>query len=136
MAEQERVRLVQVLVAEDDAGLRNVVGRLLECLGYDPIIVDDGAAAVAMIQDRAADLMCVLLDVVMPTMDGITAALAIRHAAPHLPIVLMSGYVPHDLDLDDANLRCIGLLRKPFSVSELSAMLVRANTAALEVEAL
>ena len=81
-----------ILVAEDEAGVREPLVRLLEGAGYRVLIAVDGEEAVALFEQHASEIALAVLDVVMPRLGGPAAALRIRARAPELPIVLTSGY--------------------------------------------
>ncbi len=107
--------MARVLVADDDAHLREVVRFALERDGHDVVEVADGLAAVAAA--GAADV--IVLDVVMPELDGLEACRRIR-AASAVPILMLSS---RDEELD----RILGLeigaddyVTKPFSPRELA----------------
>jgi hypothetical protein len=80
-----------ILVAEDEGLVRKVVVGILEHAGYTVIAVSNGREAVNICRERD-DLDLVLLDVVMPVLNGPAAALEIRKLCPDLPILFSSGY--------------------------------------------
>ncbi|MDR3506765.1 MAG: ATP-binding protein [Caulobacteraceae bacterium] len=89
----------RVLLAEDHPTNQKVVQMLLEPYGADIIIAEDGAQAVALFQDQAFDL--ILMDMQMPTMDGLAATRAIRDLEreahhPHTPIAMMTANTSDD----------------------------------------
>ncbi len=112
----------RILVAEDNATNRLVVIRMLERLGHSVEAVENGAEAVAAATDGRFDL--VLMDVMMPEMDGIAATRAIRQL-PGLPgllpiIGLTANMLPADRE------RCLEagmdhFETKPITVSRLRA---------------
>jgi two-component system, OmpR family, response regulator len=110
--------LANLLLVDDDAHIREVMRFALEKAGHHVREAADGAAAFALFQQHPFDL--VVLDIVMPEMDGLELCRKIRaHGA--LPIIFVSS---RDEELD----RILGLelggddyLTKPFSPRELSA---------------
>jgi CheY-like chemotaxis protein len=78
----------RVLVAEDDAALRRLIGMQLERLGAQPTLVPDGKAAVDAATDTAYD--AILLDLRMPVMGGFEAAAAIRRRDAAIPILALT----------------------------------------------
>ncbi|MGY2051175.1 hybrid sensor histidine kinase/response regulator [Methylobacterium sp. JK268] len=114
----------RILLVEDAPENQELVRLMLEEEGYAVEAASDGAAAVARI--RAAPYRLVLMDVGMPTMDGITATRRIRELAGpsgRVPIVAMTGNVlPQHLDacreagMDD-------VIAKPFKRTELLAVI-------------
>ncbi|MHB8474909.1 MAG: putative bifunctional diguanylate cyclase/phosphodiesterase [Steroidobacteraceae bacterium] len=79
-----------VLVVDDDAGARLLVGTALEMAGFRVIAAADGASALGQFRDQPAD--CVVLDVVMPGMNGFDVCSALR-ALPesrHVPILMQT----------------------------------------------
>jgi DNA-binding response OmpR family regulator len=79
-----------VLVVEDDDSIREVLVELLSTAGYGVVGVHDGIEALAYL-DGAADMPGIaIVDVMMPAMDGLTFASAVRDRASRLPIIVLS----------------------------------------------
>jgi two-component system cell cycle sensor histidine kinase/response regulator CckA len=81
-----------VLIAEDDPMLCEIAEAMLNRLGYEVLIANDGVEAVEMFKRHREAIRCVLCDLVMPRMDGWETLSALRRLAPDLPVVLSSGY--------------------------------------------
>ncbi len=80
-----------VLVADDEASIRDISSRTLEAFGYRVLLAADGAEAVAMFAKHAAEIAAVVSDLMMPGVDGATAIRAIRGLAPTVPVIVVSG---------------------------------------------
>jgi PAS domain S-box-containing protein len=110
-----------VLLADDNADLRDYVGRLLEGEGYHVELAGDGVAALASARARRPDL--VLTDVMMPAMDGFQLLAALR-GDPHLadvPVVMLSARAGEDAQVEGLDAGADDYLVKPFSARELVA---------------
>jgi DNA-binding response OmpR family regulator len=108
----------RILVADDEAGIRDVVGRYLVAEGYDVAFARDGVEALAMARAHEPDL--VVLDVMMPELDGIEVLRQLRTESDVYVIMLTA-------KADEVD-KIIGLsvgaddyLAKPFSPRELVA---------------
>jgi two-component system sensor histidine kinase ChiS len=116
--------MITILVVDDEPLIRNVVVDLLRDEGYAVVTADDGHAALEMVQQEAPAL--VLMDVMMPRMDGRAAFRAMREHAhgDGLPVILMSSMAePADLDPE-----VTAFLRKPFDLDQLLALVSRLLT--------
>ena len=109
-----------ILVAEDDAGTRRVVERILKHAGYDVLAVNDGAEAMTLVESPAAAFDLLLSDVMMPGHTGPEIADRMRVVRPDTPVLLMTGYAEEQLSelMDHRSGRAI--ITKPFSSEGLS----------------
>ncbi len=111
----------RVLLADDNADLRDYVTRLLQARGYAVDAVADGRAAVAAIRMRRPDL--ILTDVMMPGMDGFSLLAAIRAdpTAADVPVIMLSARAGEEAQVEGLQAGANDYLAKPFSARELLA---------------
>lgn len=117
-------REATVLLVDDDPAVRRSTGRLLEKLGFEVITAASGEEALARVQEGLARFDVVVLDILMPGMDGYQVHDALRALEPHLPILLYSGYA--DGERRGGNRAFdehTGFLAKPFTPSALGHQL-------------
>jgi DNA-binding response OmpR family regulator len=113
----------RVLVAEDDAGVRGMIARLLVEEGYDVVVARDGAEAVAQaFEGRPFDLL--ITDIRMPRMDGWELSRRLRERWPALPVLYISGFDAELTHVTDSKTTGT-FLRKPFDLDELSSLVAR-----------
>jgi class 3 adenylate cyclase len=115
-----------ILLAEDNAALRAVIGQILVSLGYNHVTeAADGQAALDLLAQREFDL--ILLDIEMPRVNGfeVLAALKKDESRRHLPVIVVSG-----LDRLDAVVRCIELGAEDFLPKPVNAVLLGARVGA------
>ena len=124
-----------VLVADDETAIQLLVTRAIHQLGLDALPVSDGAAAIMAVAARRADLICAVLDITMPLVNGVDAARVIQRLAPDLAIVLMSGAIPADYADHMNQLRLAGLLHKPFPLAALRELIRHAVGDGVAIEA-
>ena len=114
-----------ILLAEDDAFLRESIREMLEALGYQRIFeASDGQEAIAQYQAHAQDIGLVLLDVDMPSMGGIETYGKLRELNASLKIVFSTGAWEQNPELVRHTAHGItGILSKPFQQHELNALM-------------
>jgi CheY-like chemotaxis protein len=115
--------MARVLVVDDQESVCAAIRVLLESKGHTVVVAEGGHKAVRAIEAFAFDVM--LVDIIMPGLDGLDTIRLFRDCAPSVPIIAMSGYAFHggssDLDFfrmasDLGAARC---LQKPFQPQEL-----------------
>jgi two-component system, cell cycle response regulator CpdR len=109
--------MARILVAEDEAPVREFVVRALEHAGHEVISVGDGQRAVETLITARFDLL--VTDIVMPEMDGITLALKVSKDWPNMPILMMTGYAAERQRAHNLEALIHKVISKPFSLTEL-----------------
>ncbi|HEY1348161.1 MAG TPA: response regulator transcription factor [Ktedonobacteraceae bacterium] len=109
---------VRIVTADDDPQLLRLITRNLEFEGYEVVTASDGALALAEIERSAPDL--VLLDVMMPKMDGFTVCQRVREFSS-VPIIIVTARGQDQDKVKGLDLGADDYLTKPFSVEELLA---------------
>ena len=111
----------RVLVVDDDKAVRESLRRSLEFNGYDVALAADGAEALAGIAHTAPDV--VIMDVMMPRLDGIEATRALRTAGNDLPILVLTARDAVGDRVEGLDAGADDYLTKPFALQELLARL-------------
>jgi len=112
------VRKTLIVVADDDPQLLRLVTRNLQLDGYEAIAAGDGQQALEQIEAYAPDL--VLLDVMMPRLDGFTVCQRVREFSI-VPIIIVTARGQDQDKVRGLDLGADDYLTKPFSVEELLA---------------
>jgi PAS domain S-box-containing protein len=108
-----------LLLAEDDAAVRQMAKSTLEEFGYTVLEACDGAQAVEVFQQNRDRIHLVLSDLIMPKMNGWEAYAAIRKIRPDIKVVFSSGYTA-DIIAQKGSLDAgVSFLSKPMNPSEL-----------------
>lgn len=125
--------MFRILIAEDDAALRALFTRVLVKNGYAVTGVDDGAAALAAMDEAAYDLL--ITDLMMPVMDGVTLIRELREADMAIPVLVVTAkdafedmsrsftfgaddYMVKPVNVNELALRVAALLRRAKIISE------------------
>ena len=106
-----------VLVVDDEEPVRSVIRTALEQAGLTVITAADGREGVARFEERADELVLVLLDLTMPELDGEGALRAMQRRRADVPVILMSGF--NEQSSTERLDGLAGFLNKPFRVQGL-----------------
>lgn len=125
--------MFDILVVEDDKNTRKLLQAVLTNAGYNVITAEDGVAALEVTEHNHVDLM--VIDVMMPRMDGYTLTETLREGGSQLPMLMLSAkgnvadikqgfivgiddYLTKPFDFEELLLRIKALLRRSKIVSE------------------
>ena len=111
----------RVLVVDDDQAVRDSLRRSLEFNGYDVHLASDGAEALAGIGSVGPDV--VVMDVMMPRLDGLEATRALRTAGNDVPIIVLTARDAVGDRVEGLDAGADDYLTKPFALQELLARL-------------
>jgi two-component system cell cycle sensor histidine kinase/response regulator CckA len=109
-----------ILLVDDEELILEVGSRMLSEIGYEVITSNGGIQAIESLLSEQHRIDMVLLDLIMPGMDGNTTFDNIKEISPTMPVILSSGYSINDLATEIMNKGCNGFIQKPFNLSELS----------------
>ena len=109
--------MARILIAEDEAAVREFVRRALQHHGHQVTAVEDGAAALEALGQGSFDLL--LTDIVMPVMDGIALALKVAKEHPGLKILMMTGYAAEKQRAHNLDLLVHEVITKPFTMEQI-----------------
>lgn len=108
-----------ILIAEDDESGRRLIKVVLEHQGYRVIEAVNGIEVLEQFRENSQDIALMLLDVIMPDMNGYDALTMIRQQFPDTKAILMSGYTADILEQRGIKDLPVSLLKKPISPHEL-----------------
>jgi PAS domain S-box-containing protein len=112
-----------ILLIDDEEVVLNVVQRILESMGFQVLCVNEGAQALELFRARGAEIVCVLLDLTMPGLDGEQVFREIRRLRPDTRVILSSGYDESDVTQRFASEGLAGFIQKPYRSASLRAKL-------------
>ncbi len=112
-----------VLMVDDEASIREVAQRTLECFGYRVLTAEDGAAAVALYAQHGREIAVVVVDMMMPILDGAATIVALKALDPNVCIVASSGMASSHYVAATAKAGVKHFVQKPYAVSELLAVI-------------
>jgi PAS domain S-box-containing protein len=108
-----------ILLVEDEAGVRRLIHRQLTKCGYTVLEAHDGEEAVLLAARFSGPIDLMVTDVMMPKMDGPTAARQVRERRPAVKVLYVSGYAASQTLIDDD----APFLEKPFKLDVLARLI-------------
>ncbi len=110
------------LVVDDEIEMRDLLTESLARLGFSVVAVDGGEKAIEILK-KNLKVDVVILDMIMPGMDGSETYFRIHKSRPELPVLVSTGYSSEGKVQDILNNGGMGVLHKPFTLEELQSQL-------------
>ncbi len=114
----------RVLVADDEASIRELLSKTLALAEYEVETAPDGRAAVERLRLGHFDLL--IADLKMPGLDGLTLIREAKRLKSDLPVIIITGFSTESSAIEAVNLGVAGYLTKPFRVPQVLAAAARA----------
>ena len=108
-----------ILVVDDEEAVRETTRWALEQKGYSVILAADGTEAVAIFVEHRKDIRCVIVDMMMPHMDGAATIRTIRRLEPGVRMIATSGLPSNGYIAEARGLGALAFLAKPYSTDLL-----------------
>lgn len=129
--------MARIMVVEDEKQMQDILAEYMRRGGHSCVTAEDGVEALALLKQENADLL--ILDVMMPHLDGFTVCRLVRERSG-IPIILLTAKAEEEDKLKGYEYGADDYMTKPFSprvlLAKVNALLRRTSAAALEAEAL
>ena len=109
-----------ILLVDDEELVRRSARRVLEKIGFRVLEAKNGAEAVELVASEKAHISLVILDVIMPVMDGAEAFRLMRQIDPQIPVLVSSGYSREGKVDELLQKGASGFIEKPYDIAELA----------------
>lgn len=117
-----------ILVVDDEEMIRIVTSDILRALGYQVILCNDGREAIECYLEKGETIDLVILDLMMPEIDGFETFARLKKINPDVKVILSSGYSLDGQIQELLDQGALDFIQKPFKVSQLTQSLTRAFT--------
>ena len=115
-----------ILIADDDAVQRRLVENMVQKCGYETVVVDSGDAAIAMLTAPDAPAIdAVVLDLVMPGLDGMGVLAKIREAGLNIPVIVQTAHGGIDNVVSAMRAGAHDFVVKPVGIERLQVSLAQ-----------
>ena len=114
----------RVLVADDEASVRDLLSKTLALAEYDVDVAADGRSAVERLRILPYDLL--ITDLKMPGVDGLAVIREARRLKADIPVIIITGFSTEASAIEAANLGVSGYLTKPFRIPRVLSVAAKA----------
>jgi PAS domain S-box-containing protein len=108
-----------ILVVDDEEAIREITKTSLETYGFKVLVASDGIEAIALYAQHKDEISVVLMDMMMPSMDGAKTILVLKKLNPLVKIIAASGLVPSDKVSAAMGTGIKAFLSKPYTAQQL-----------------
>jgi PAS domain S-box-containing protein len=116
----ERERGARILVVDDEPAIRDLTSDILNEVGYEVVLASSGPEAIDRFSRDPAAIDLVILDIIMPGMNGLETFRRLRQVDPRARVLLSSGYSPEGTAAEALEAGALGFVQKPYRVADLS----------------
>lgn len=113
----------RVLVVEDEEIIRDLIEEVLDIKGYDTIMAEDGIEGLELFEKNCQQIDLVILDIIMPGMDGRELYKRIKTIKPDIKVIITSGYNKSNVKEELLKCGADGFLPKPFNIDNVIELL-------------
>jgi excisionase family DNA binding protein len=114
----------RILVADDEASIRDLLAKTLALAEYEVDLVPDGRSAIERLRIMSYDLL--ITDLKMPGVDGLAVIREARRLRADIPVIIITGFSTEASAIEAVNLGVSGYLTKPFRVPRVLATAAKA----------
>lgn len=107
----------RILIVDDEVVFANNIIKLLSKRGYDAVAANDGESAIRIIDKKEFDV--IILDIIMPGMDGITTLKEIKKKGTLAEVVILTGHGSVEAGLEGMQLGAFDFIMKPVTIDDL-----------------
>ena len=111
----------RILVIDDEVDMLNGCSKIIQALGYIPVIAGNGALAIDRLRQEEFDL--ILCDLFMPEMDGMEVLKKAKKLAPFVPVVIFTAYGTIGRAVEAMKLGAFDFIEKPFEIEHLKVLI-------------
>jgi len=108
-----------ILVVDDESAILEVTKATLETYNYQVLIASDGIKAIATYAQNRENIKAVIIDIMMPTMDGKTAIRTLKQIDPELKIIAVSGLIERQEIIAELDDNVTAFMNKPYANEDL-----------------
>ena len=114
---------MRILVVDDERAVRESLRRALELEGYDVELAADGQEALDLLESESTEPDALVLDVLMPQVDGLEVCRRLRLAGSQLPVLMLTARAEVETRVEGLDAGADDYVTKPFALEELLARL-------------